>query len=83
MERSHTRYTKTLCVMLHLNLSVVTNGAAVSKQTTKPMQYIPIAAVPMTNTRRPQTTLSHRGREGEFNDRATTMMKMVTAHGAG
>lgn len=29
------------------------------------MQYIPIAAVPMTNTRGPQTTLLQRGREGE------------------
>lgn len=29
------------------------------------MQYIPIAAVPMTNTRGPHTTLLQRGREGE------------------
>lgn len=36
------------------------------------MQYIPIAAVPMTNTRSPQTTLLHRGRKGEFNDRASS-----------
>lgn len=41
----------------------VSNGD--QKNQTKPMQYIPIAAVPMTNTRGPQTTLLQRGREGE------------------
>lgn len=30
-----------------------------------------IVAVPMTNTRSPHTTLSHRGRKGESNERAT------------
>lgn len=43
-----------------------------NKNQTKPMQYIPIAAVPMTNIRSPQTTLLHRGRKGEFNDRASS-----------
>lgn len=42
------------------------------------MQYIPIAAVPCTNTRSPQTTLLHRGREIEFNDRASG--GFITAH---
>ena len=31
-----------------------------------------ILAVPMTNTRSPQTTLSYRGRKGEFHERATS-----------
>lgn len=34
------------------------------------MQYLPFAAVPKINIRSPQTTLLHRGRKGEFNEKA-------------